>query len=99
MMESDPASETSYNLNTRKTMDNFQHNIVINYGYFGSRYIEGLRAGRPSLDSRKRQDFLFSIASRPALEPTQPPIQWVPGQFLRLKLPGRDAGHSHLVSR
>jgi len=25
--------------------------------------------------------FLFTIASRPALGPTQPPIQWLPGAF------------------
>jgi hypothetical protein len=25
--------------------------------------------------------FLFSTPSRPALEPIQPPLQWVPGAF------------------
>jgi hypothetical protein len=36
------------------------------------------RAGRPGFDSFQRQDiFLLSTASRPALGPTQPPIQWV----------------------
>jgi len=39
--------------------------------------------------------FLFTTASRPALGPTQPPIQWVPGALsLGLKLPGREADHS-----
>jgi hypothetical protein len=39
--------------------------------------------------------FLFTTASRTALGPTQPPIQWVPG-FLSLgvKRPGREADHS-----
>jgi len=39
--------------------------------------------------------FLFTTASRTALDPTQPPIQWVPG-FLSLgvKRPGREADHS-----
>jgi hypothetical protein len=39
--------------------------------------------------------FLFTIASRPALGPTQPPIQWVPGALsLGVKRPGREADHS-----
>jgi hypothetical protein len=36
--------------------------------------------------------FLFATASRPALEPTQPPIQWVPASLtLGIKWPGREA--------
>jgi hypothetical protein len=39
--------------------------------------------------------FLFTTASRMALGPTQPPIQWVPGFLsLRVKRPGREADHS-----
>jgi hypothetical protein len=38
--------------------------------------VYGLRLG---FDSRQYQDILLvSIASRPALESTQPPIKWVP---------------------
>jgi hypothetical protein len=40
--------------------------------------------------------FLFTTASRPALEPTQPPIQWVPGALsVEAKRPGREADYSH----
>jgi hypothetical protein len=39
--------------------------------------------------------FLFTTASRPALGPTPPPIQWVPGALSqRVKRPGREADHS-----
>jgi hypothetical protein len=39
--------------------------------------------------------FLFATMSRTALEPTQPPIQWVPGALsLGVKLPGREADTS-----
>jgi hypothetical protein len=39
--------------------------------------------------------FLFITASRSALGPTQPLIQWVTGAiFLRAKRPGREADHS-----
>jgi hypothetical protein len=39
--------------------------------------------------------FLFTTASRPALGPTQPPIQWVPGALsLGVKRSGREADHS-----
>jgi hypothetical protein len=38
--------------------------------------------------------FPFITASRTALRPTQPPIQWVPGALsLRVKRPGREVGH------
>jgi len=40
--------------------------------------------------------FLFATASGPALRPTQPPIQRVPGAlFPGIKRPGRKADHSH----
>jgi hypothetical protein len=39
--------------------------------------------------------FLFTIASRTALGPIQPPIQWVPGDLsLGVKRPRREADHS-----
>jgi hypothetical protein len=38
---------------------------------------------------------LFTTASRTALEPTQPPMQWVPGALsLGVKRQGREADHS-----
>jgi hypothetical protein len=40
-------------------------------------------------------NFLFTTASRMALGPTQPPIQWVPGSLsLGVRRPGREADHS-----
>jgi hypothetical protein len=39
-----------------------------------------LRAGQPGFNSRQGQEILLiSVVFRPALGPTQPPIQWVPG--------------------
>jgi hypothetical protein len=47
-------------------------------------------------DSRQRQEiFLFSTASRPALGPTQRPIQWVPWALSPgVNRSGREADHS-----
>jgi len=39
--------------------------------------------------------FVFTTASRPALGPTQPPIQWEAGAHsLGVKRPGRETDHS-----
>jgi hypothetical protein len=38
---------------------------------------------------------LFTAVSRPALGPTKPPIQWIPGALsVGVKRPGREADHS-----
>jgi hypothetical protein len=48
------------------------------------------------LEDRGPGIFLFTTASRTALKPTQPPVQWVPGALsLGVKL----TTHLHLVSR
>jgi hypothetical protein len=59
-------------------------------------YISRLKTCKLRLDSRRGLGiFLFTTASRMALGPTQPPIQWLPGSlFLGVKRPGREADHS-----
>jgi hypothetical protein len=60
-----------------------------------SRYSNGLQAERPGIHSRQGQEiFLLYTASRLALGPAQPPIQWVPWVFPGVKRPGRAADHS-----
>jgi hypothetical protein len=46
-------------------------------------------------DFRRGLGIFFTTASRPALGPTQPPIQWVPGTLsVGVKRLGREANHS-----
>jgi hypothetical protein len=56
----------------------------------------GRTIGVLGFDSRRGLGIvLFTTASRTALGPTQPPIQWVPGSLsLAVKRPGREADHS-----
>jgi hypothetical protein len=51
-----------------------------------------------SIPARAR-DFSYSTESRPALGPTQPPVQWVPKALpTRVVQPGSEADHSPLSS-
>jgi hypothetical protein len=60
------------------------------------RWATGWTIGVLGFDSRRGLGiFLFTAASRVALGPTQPPIQWVSGALsLGVKRPGREANHS-----
>jgi hypothetical protein len=78
------------------------------YAHFGSRVgAVGIASGY-GLDDRglssspgRVKNFLFFTSSRPTLESTQPPIQWVPGDLSPgVKRPGRDlTTHLQLVPR
>jgi hypothetical protein len=59
-----------------------------------SGYSDGLLVGRLGFDSR-HEIFLYSTASRPALGPTQPLIQWALGALpAEVKRQGHVADHS-----
>jgi hypothetical protein len=65
-----------------------------------------LRAGRPggrgSIPGRSKGFFPLASVSRPALRPTQPPVQWVPGVLSPGVKRGRGVmltTHPHLVPR
>jgi hypothetical protein len=70
------------------------------YKYFDNNYS---CIGRWMFDPRQGQRiFLLASAPRPALGPTQPPIQWVPGVLSLGVKHGRGVmltNHPHLVSR
>jgi hypothetical protein len=70
----------------------FSHMVQGNLSGIGLDYILNDRW----LESRQTLGvFLFTTVSRPALGPTQPPIQWVPGALsLGVKRPEREADHS-----
>jgi hypothetical protein len=65
-------------------------------------FLQPRTIGRSRFDPRQGQIFLLAPASRPALGPTQPPIQWVPGVLAPGVKQGRRVTlttHPHLVPR
>jgi hypothetical protein len=59
------------------------------------RWATGWTIGVLGFDSRRGLGIFLTTASRTALGPTQPPIQWVPGALsLGVKRPGLEAVHS-----
>jgi hypothetical protein len=55
----------------------------------------GWTSGILGFDSRQGLEIIFTTASRMALGPTQPPIQWlIETLFLGVKRPGRESDHS-----
>jgi hypothetical protein len=101
MVGSTPPLELSftYSIIQRKTLTEF---YIQTFTVYTSRYSNWLRAGQPGGRSSSPgmvKNFLFSTSSRPALGPTQPPIQWVSGVlYPGVKRPGREADHSPPVS-
>jgi hypothetical protein len=80
-----------------KYLSSFYGNSFTRGARIAQCYSAGLRAGlsggfrsRPGLEI-----FLLTNVSMPALEPTQPPIQWISGALsIGVKRPGREADHS-----
>jgi hypothetical protein len=58
----------------------------VSSGYSGDRIATGYGRDGPGIESRWGQD--FPHPSRPALRPTQLPIQWVPRLSLEVKRKG-----------
>jgi hypothetical protein len=85
-------------LSSDKTGIYYQNEIMVRAVIAQSvqRWATGWTVGVLGFDSwRGLGIFLFITASRTALGPTQPPIQWVPGVLsLVVKRPGREADHS-----
>jgi hypothetical protein len=91
----------SYNLKSRVYLRNI-------WKYFGSRVSSGSIVSDYGLDDRaigvrsRQRIFPLTSVSKPALGPTQPPVQWVPGVLSRGVKRGRGVmltTHPHLVPR
>jgi hypothetical protein len=87
-----------YNGNNYKVRINSNIFLSMMTQFLRSRYSDWLRTGRRrdrSSSPGRVKNFLFSTSSRPALGPTQPPNQWVPGVLSPgVKRPGNEADHS-----
>jgi hypothetical protein len=77
----------------------YKNRKMFSVGYYAVQrlWATGWTIGVLGFDSRRGLGvLLFTTASRTALGPTQPPIQWVPGVLsLGVKRQGSEADHSH----
>jgi hypothetical protein len=74
-------------------MQQFLKFIISAVGRYSSvRTAIGYGPEGPGIESWYGRD--FSHLSRPSLDPTQPPVQWVPRPSRGKQRPGRDADHS-----
>jgi hypothetical protein len=89
-----PSSETYRNVIFMRTMLEHRISEVGGIAQWYKRWATALNDR--GFESRQGLGiFLFATASRPALWPTQPPVQWVPRALsLGVKWPGRKADHS-----
>jgi hypothetical protein len=88
---------------TKLSVHSLYINLYFSYIYMElgqlSRYSNGQRVGRPGFDSRQCKNFLFSTASRPALEPNHLSTQRVPGALsFRVRWQGCEADQSASTS-
>jgi hypothetical protein len=66
-----------------KTVWSYSLGMSVLWAGYLSRYSDWLRVRRSGIESRWGRN--FPHLSRPALGPTQPPVQWVPWSFLGVK--------------
>jgi len=89
-------AEMSYTMVTQRIYETFQKNRYFKLYYNSSvSIVTRLQYGQPGFDSRQGLGFLFATASRPALWPTDPPIQSLRGASSAYEnRPGREDGCS-----
>jgi hypothetical protein len=89
---------STFLLGLSKSPSEYSSSFPASHTYMASQFLlnEVWTIGVLGVDSRRGPGvFLFTTASRMALEPTQPPIKWVLGTLsLGVKRPEREADHS-----
>jgi len=89
-----PCSPLNFSQTFKHTLYNFHSRTVHVVGRVVGIAI-GYGLDGPEIESRWKRN--FPHLSRPALGPTQPPVQWIPGISRGKERPGRDADPSPII--